>query len=176
MERQTGSWRGTPGLFQVTLQSGSLRYTDCSRASALLLSALPLYLPGKRNISMRTLSFSSTRHALTLTHCRTTLIALVASVVISGCASSGSSLSGTPGAAGNNSRITACKSTDTQVSSSNQCLQDDAACYQISNGQWCTGERGNVCPAGSTALSAGMACPIGKRCFRVGESLECAIN
>ena len=80
------------------------------------------------------------------------------------------------GDAGNTaSRVLACKSTDRQIASQDQCLLDDAACYQISSGQWCTGPRGNVCPAGSVALSAGEACPAGSRCIRVGESLECRI-
>jgi len=72
-------------------------------------------------------------------------------------------------------KILACKATDRQISSSSQCLQDDAACYQISNGQWCTGERGNVCPSGSTPIAAGTTCPDGARCFRFSESLECKI-
>ncbi len=73
------------------------------------------------------------------------------------------------------SKISQCKSTDIVVDSSSQCLLDDAACYPLSNGQWCTGERGNICPAGSVALPSGQTCPPGKRCFRVGESLECTI-
>lgn len=74
------------------------------------------------------------------------------------------------------SKIQICKAGDELVASSNQCIQDDAACYQISNGQWCTGPRGNVCPAGSTELAIGVACPAGSRCIRFGESLTCKIN
>ena len=74
------------------------------------------------------------------------------------------------------SRISVCKSTDTEVGSSSQCLQDDAACYQLSNGRWCTGERGNICPAGSVALPGGQSCPARKRCLRIGESLECMVE
>lgn len=74
------------------------------------------------------------------------------------------------------SKIQICKAGDEMVASSNQCIQDDAACYQISNGQWCTGPRGNVCPAGSTELAIGVACPTGSRCIRFGESLTCKIN
>ncbi len=74
------------------------------------------------------------------------------------------------------SKIQICKSGDQIVASASQCLQDDAACYQISNGQWCTGERGNVCPAGSTEISLGAACPAGSRCIRLSESLTCRVN
>ncbi len=93
-------------------------------------------------------------------------------LLLSACASSGG---GGP-TANASDRILACKSTDTLISNAGQCLQDDAACYQISNGQWCTGERGSVCPAGSQALAAGAACPVGARCFKFSESMECMIN
>lgn len=100
----------------------------------------------------------------------------VAAWLLSSCAaSSDQPLSGKVNA-GNGSRVSVCKSTDTLIDSSDQCLMDDAACYQLSNGKWCTGERGNVCPAGSMALPDGSACPPGARCFRVGESLQCAIS
>ena len=72
-------------------------------------------------------------------------------------------------------KVLVCKRGDTMVDSSRQCLQDDAACYQISTGKWCTGERGNVCPAGSTEIAAGSACPAGSRCIPFGESLTCSI-
>lgn len=112
-----------------------------------------------------------------MTLLRHLMIAVTASVLLTACASSGSSLSDTGASrAGNGSRVNICKSTDTQVDSSAQCLQDDAACYELSNGKWCTGERGNSCPAGSTPLPVGIPCAPGKRCFRVGESLECTIN
>lgn len=109
---------------------------------------------------------------------RTALLPLAVGVILTSCASSGGGLSNADAGRGaaSSSRITACKSTDTQVDSSSQCLQDDAACYELGNGKWCTGERGNTCPAGSTALPTGIPCAPGKRCFRVGESLECTIN
>ena len=104
----------------------------------------------------------------------------LAVLMLSGCASDGSSSSGgldSRGSAGGGAnpadRILACKATDRQVGGPQQCLQGDAACYQISNGNWCTGDRSNACPAGSTALPAGTACPVGARCFRLSESLEC---
>ena len=73
-------------------------------------------------------------------------------------------------------KILACKSGDTQIDSASQCLQDDAACYQKADGAWCTGPRGNVCPAGSSKIPAGTECPAGARCFLVGEGLNCGIN
>lgn len=73
-------------------------------------------------------------------------------------------------------KILACKSGDTQIDGASQCLQDDAACYQKSDGAWCTGPRGNVCPAGSTKIPEGTECPAGTRCFPISESLTCGIN
>lgn len=104
------------------------------------------------------------------------LVVVAVCLLISSCTSGSGLPSDSSRIGADNGRIAACKATDQIVDSSNQCLQDDAACYQISNGQWCTGERGNICPAGSSALSAGASCPPGKRCFSVGESLECTIN
>ena len=107
---------------------------------------------------------------------RSALLAVVACLFLSACASSGDSLNKAGlGAGSTGSRVSVCKSTDTLVDDSSQCLQDDAACYELSNGKWCTGERGNTCPAGSVAVPAGQACPLGSRCFHVGESLECTI-
>lgn len=71
--------------------------------------------------------------------------------------------------------VTACRSGDQVVASASQCLQDGAACYALTNGSWCTGERGNTCPAGSVAIPEGSTCPRGTRCFDVGESLTCGI-
>ena len=34
-----------------------------------------------------------------------------------------------------------CLSGDFAIASSSLCLMDDAACYQLDNGQWCTGPR-----------------------------------
>ncbi|MFT5895915.1 MAG: hypothetical protein ACI8VW_002790 [bacterium] len=100
---------------------------------------------------------------------------IVAMLLLSSCASSGNpEKSGSIISSG--SRITACKVGDTLIQNSSQCIQDDAACYELNNGQWCTGERGSSCPAGSVAITEGMACPSGKRCFRISESLECTIS
>ncbi len=73
-------------------------------------------------------------------------------------------------------KILACKSGDTPIASNSQCLQDDAACYQKSDGGWCTGPRGNVCPAGSVEIPAGQQCPAGTRCFTASGSLTCGIS
>ena len=100
---------------------------------------------------------------------------LASMTLISGCASDSGDYTGRSGGADPASRVLACKSTDKLIERSDQCLLDDAACYQISSGQWCTGPRGNVCPAGSQPLAEGSTCPVGARCFSVGESLECRI-
>lgn len=126
---------------------------------------------------MRLMSkFKSQQHGRTIFNSIRTLVTVIACVLLlSGCASSGNpSTSGSTISSG--SRITACKTSDTLVQNQNQCLQDDAACYQLNNGQWCTGERGISCPAGSLAIPEGSACPSGKRCFSVSESLECTIS
>ena len=36
---------------------------------------------------------------------------------------------------------TACDAGDQSIESSTACLQDDAACYQLVDGTWCTGAR-----------------------------------
>lgn len=105
--------------------------------------------------------------------CRLALI--MSTVVLVSCASSGGdSYSATQRVGG--SKIQVCKSGDELVQSSQQCLQDSAACYELSNGQWCTGERGNTCPAGSSEIPVGAACPRGTRCIQFGEGLNCAIQ
>ena len=94
-------------------------------------------------------------------------------VLLGGCAGGGSSSSDDIVPRG---KILACKSGDTQIDSASQCLQDDAACYQKADGAWCTGPRGNVCPAGSSKIPEGTECPDGARCFPVAESLICGIE
>lgn len=74
------------------------------------------------------------------------------------------------------SKVQACRSGDQLVDSPRQCLQDGAACYELANGKFCTGERGNVCPTGSVEIPAGTACPRGTRCIQYGENLSCAIQ
>lgn len=97
-------------------------------------------------------------------------------ISITSCASSGGSNNGSQVRSLGGSKVLACKSGDQLVSSSNQCLQDGAACYELSNGKWCTGERGNTCPAGSVQIAENAACPRGTRCIQFGEGLNCAIQ
>ena len=101
---------------------------------------------------------------------------LLGIVAISGCAGTDSGGSYGVDQRTGGSKIQVCKRGDELIQSSRQCLQDDAACYELSNGQWCTGERGNTCPAGSSEIPVGAACPRGTRCIAFGESLNCAIQ
>ena len=94
---------------------------------------------------------------------------------VAGCATSDGGY-GSTSASGVSSKVAACKSGDTLVNSSTQCLQDSAACYELANGKWCTGERGNTCPAGSAQIPDDEQCPNGTRCIAFGEGLQCAIQ
>ena len=101
--------------------------------------------------------------------------------LLTGCASplGAQAPSTAPGAVGRaeiNSRIRACKAGDTEVASESQCLRDDATCYAIAGGRWCTGPRGNTCPTGSVKISTGTPCPANTRCFAIGESLMCGVQ
>ncbi|MBX2881862.1 MAG: hypothetical protein KTR32_18080 [Granulosicoccus sp.] len=118
-----------------------------------------------KELSNMTLTREIKRTFETITACLGIALFLIA------CASS----QGVAPVADTASRIDSCKSTDQEVASAAQCLQDGAACYQISNGSWCTGTRGDTCPAGSIPLAAGESCPPNRRCFRAAESLECMI-
>ncbi|MBX2824266.1 MAG: hypothetical protein KTR33_06020 [Gammaproteobacteria bacterium] len=96
-------------------------------------------------------------------------------LLLAGCAAGGNN----PNTRGDGSlvgRIQACRGGDTPVASASACLADDAACYQLANGSWCTGPRSDRCPAGSTELPAGSPCPPGARCFAHSESKSCAIR
>jgi len=101
-------------------------------------------------------------------------IALLALALIGGCASGDGTGQGAPGT-GTSRAVKQCKTGDTQVADEASCLQDDAACYPLASGGYCTGKRGNTCPAGSSPLPADAACAPGMRCFAIGESLTCAI-
>lgn len=104
---------------------------------------------------------------------KTLLLPCIFVIVLAGCASEGGG--GGP-AVGGGTRAEFCKSGDTPVASASQCLQDDAACYQITDNSWCTGERGLSCPTGSNQLPAGSACPRGARCFNVSDTTSCIVN
>lgn len=99
-------------------------------------------------------------------------VLVLACTLGTGCAAEGLAKR-TDGQPRNSSRAATCKTGDEAVPSASACLLDDAACYLLADGGWCTGPRGNVCPSGSTALPTGSACPSGAVCFRMGESLEC---
>jgi len=115
------------------------------------------------------------QHALTINRSGKLGIMMLITLAIASCATSdGGYGSGATRSAG--SKITVCKSGDTLVNSSAQCLQDSAACYELADGKWCTGERGNMCPAGSVKVPDGQQCPNGTRCIAFGESLTCAIQ
>jgi len=75
--------------------------------------------------------------------------------------------------ANTSSRIEQCRPGDQEVAGAAQCLQDDAACYALSSGRYCTGVRASECPVGSTALEPDTDCPAGKRCFQFSESVTC---
>ena len=102
------------------------------------------------------------------------LATLCSTLLMVGCASDGGS-GPSASRSGGVSKIQACRSGDQAVASPSQCLKDEAACYQIANGGWCTGARGNTCPTGSQAVPAGGTCPTSTRCFAISESLNCAI-
>lgn len=97
-------------------------------------------------------------------------------IVLAGCASGNPAPGTTTGTGDRASRADSCRVGDREIGSEAACLQDDAACYQIADGGWCTGPREPACPAGSTALSGGGACPAGARCFQMSDSLQCLVG
>lgn len=103
---------------------------------------------------------------------RHAVVTCLFAILISACASE----SGGGAEFGGGTRAEFCKSGDTPVASPSQCLQDDAACYQLTDNSWCTGERGLSCPTGSTPLAEGAECPRGARCFNVSESMRCVVT
>lgn len=98
--------------------------------------------------------------------------------VLTGCGATtgGDSLPSAAEAGRPTAEATVCLEGDTVVADSSRCLQDDAACYPLADGRWCTGGRVANCPAGSTALPAELPCPEGARCFAQSESLQCVIG
>lgn|GEM_PF-946461 len=103
-------------------------------------------------------------------------LATVLLLALGGCAAATGPTGPTAVGSGSAARIQQCKAGDTPVPSESGCLQDDAACYALADGSFCTGERGSTCPAGSSAVPDGAACPSGGRCFRISESLECQVT
>lgn len=71
---------------------------------------------------------------------------------------------------------TACLAGDSSIANDSRCLMDDAACYPLADGSWCTGPRVSTCPMGSEPLPAELPCPEGGRCFAQSESLQCVLG
>lgn len=101
-----------------------------------------------------------------------TVLATLLAVALAGCAAPAERGEARAGAG----RLEQCRAGDREVASEDQCLVDDAACYELASGGYCTGPRGGTCPAGSSALPTGAACPAGARCIGASESLECVIG
>lgn len=105
------------------------------------------------------------------------ILALVAIMGLAGC---GATTGGSSSLAGDEPRAsteaTACLSGDQLIASESMCMHDDAACYPIADGNWCTGPRVASCPMGSNPLPAELPCPEKARCFAQSESLQCVIG
>lgn len=59
------------------------------------------------------------------------------------------------------------------VPSSAHCLQDDAFCFQLPDGSYCTGPAASTCPIASAPVAPGFTCPDGDLCFDYAEGLRC---
>jgi len=105
------------------------------------------------------------------------ILALVTVIGLAGC---NATTGGSDGFASDESRpsaeATACLAGDQSIESESMCLHDDAACYPIADGSWCTGPRVASCPMGSNPLPAELPCPEKARCFAQSESLQCVIG
>ncbi len=117
---------------------------------------------------------------ITFRQVRNSALAVLIGLSFAGCSSTAFDTSSTESAArqavaGSTDAI-ACQGSDTQVKSQSQCLQDDAACYELPNGNWCTGPRALSCPNGSEALNVGEACPSGSKCFEYSAGLQCMMR
>ena len=60
------------------------------------------------------------------------------------------------------------------VSAPDRCLQDDAFCYPLGDGSYCTGPSAPQCPRNSTPIAKDAPCPERTECFDQSESLRCA--
>ena len=108
------------------------------------------------------------------------LVQIVAVATVLGLTGCGSTSGGSSGFASEESEptaeATACLAGDQSIANNSMCLQDDAACYPVADGSWCTGPRASSCPLGSDPLPAELPCPEGARCFAQSESLQCMIG
>ncbi|WP_066966664.1 hypothetical protein [Microbulbifer sp. Q7] len=66
-----------------------------------------------------------------------------------------------------------CFAGDRQVPTANACLVDDAVCYQLDSGPWCTAGRAPQCPAGAAPITMDAPCPEGGKCWMYSEGLRC---
>ena len=61
---------------------------------------------------------------------------------------------------------------ETKVDTQAECLQDDAVCYELDDGSWCTGPSAAMCPADAQERST--PCELDDMtCFVFSESLSC---
>jgi hypothetical protein len=60
------------------------------------------------------------------------------------------------------------------VADQSRCLQDDAFCYLLADGRYCTGPSAPQCPPNSQPIAKDAACPARTRCFDFSQSLRCA--
>lgn len=104
------------------------------------------------------------------------LIGLVLAAGLAGCNATTGGATAPAESSQIKAEATACMEGDSSVANSSMCLQDDAACYPIADGSWCTGSRASNCPMGSDPLPAELPCPEGARCFAQSESLQCVIG
>lgn len=72
---------------------------------------------------------------------------------------------------------TSCESGDNAVSSSDACLQEEcSACYQLTDGAWCTGEREcqATCDTGDEEIASSAECLAGcAACYQLEDSRWC---
>jgi hypothetical protein len=60
------------------------------------------------------------------------------------------------------------------VADSSRCLQDDAFCYPLGDGRYCTGPQAPECPRNSKPIAKDAPCPARTQCWDYSESLRCA--
>lgn len=66
-----------------------------------------------------------------------------------------------------------CFAGDAQVPTASACLMDDAVCYQLDTGAWCTAGHVPQCPAGTSPVAMDAPCPEGGNCWIYSEGLRC---
>lgn len=60
------------------------------------------------------------------------------------------------------------------VADRGRCLQDDAFCYPLGDGRYCTGPNAPQCPPNTAPIAKTAPCPERTHCFELSESLRCA--